>query len=76
LNLGNFLNKEWGIQRSVATSSILIPTNTAALLPDGTVKPTFRLQTDTNTPTTRSFRDAVGFGSTFSMQFGLRYIFN
>ena len=76
LNLGNLLNKEWGLQRSVATSSILVPTNQASLAPGGTTRPTFRLQTDTNTPTTRTFRDVVGFGSTFSMQFGIRYIFN
>ena len=76
LNLGNFLNKEWGIQQSVATSSILVPTNAAALVPGGTTKPTFRLQTDRNLPASKTFRDNVGFGSTYTMQFGLRYIFN
>lgn len=75
-NLGNFLNKEWGIQQSVATSSILVPTNIAALTPGGTTRPTFTLATDRNLPTSKTFRDNVGFGSTWVMQFGLRYIFN
>lgn len=76
LNLGNFLNKEWGIQQSVATSNILVPTNIASLTPGGTTKPTFRLQTDRNLPASKTYRDNVGFGSTWSMQFGFRYIFN
>ena len=76
LNLGNFLNKEWGIQRSVATSQILVPANAGSLVAGGTVKPTFRLQTDRNLPASQTFRDNVGFGSTWTMQFGFRYIFN
>ncbi|WCT10657.1 TonB-dependent receptor [Mucilaginibacter jinjuensis] len=76
LNVGNFLNKEWGIQRSVATSNILVPKNIASLVPGGNVKPTFTLQTDRNLPASQTFRDNVGFGSTWTMQFGFRYIFN
>lgn len=76
LNFGNLLNKEWGVRRSVATSSILVPANTASLTPGGTTVPTFRLATDRNTPVTDTYRDNVGFASTWSMQFGLRYIFN
>lgn len=76
LNFGNLLNKEWGIQRSVSTTNILVPTNVAALSPTGNVKPTFRLQTDRNLPASQTFRDNVGFSSTWSMQFGFRYIFN
>jgi hypothetical protein len=76
VNFGNLLNKYWGIQRSSNTSSILVPTNATALTPGGTTRPTFRIATEGNTPITYGFRDSVGFGSTWSMQFGLRYIFN
>ncbi|KQB99799.1 TonB-dependent receptor [Pedobacter sp. Hv1] len=76
LNFGNLLNKYWGTQRGSGTSSILVPTNAAALVPGGTTKPTFRIATDRNLPITQGYRDSVGFGSTYSMQFGFRYIFN
>lgn len=76
LNFGNLLNKNWGTQRSFGTSSLLVPTNVASLTPGGTTKPTFRLATDRNLPVTKGYRDNVGFASTYSMQFGFRYIFN
>lgn len=76
LNFGNLLNKEWGIQRGLTTSSILVPANVADLVPGGTVRPTFKLNTDRNLPVVKAVQDNVGFSSTWSMQFGLRYIFN
>ncbi|WP_134087742.1 TonB-dependent receptor domain-containing protein [Olivibacter sp. XZL3] len=76
LNVGNFLNKEWGVRRSVITNSILVPTNTSSLVPGGDVRPTFRLQTDRNLPISQTFQDNVSFSSTWTMQFGFRYIFN
>lgn len=75
-NFGNLLNKEWGIFQQVNASSILVPTNTSALTPGGTVKPTFRLQTDRNQPVTSTFRQNNTIASTYYMQFGIRYIFN
>jgi len=80
-NVGNLLNRNWGLFQSVNASQILVPTNTASLVPGGTVRPTFRLQTDRNQPVTSTFRNAVTLGtgnsgSTYAMQIGLRYIFN
>ncbi len=75
-NFGNLLNKNWGIFKSINASGILVPTNTASLVPGGSVKPTFRLQTDRNQPVTSTFRDNNSLTSTYYMQFGLRYIFN
>ncbi|HEY0175725.1 MAG TPA: TonB-dependent receptor, partial [Pedobacter sp.] len=75
-NIGNFLNKNWGIQQSVATTSILVPANVSSLTVDGKTRPTFRIATDRNLPASKTFRDNVGFASTYRMQFGLRYIFN
>jgi hypothetical protein len=79
-NFGNFINKNWGVRKQLVRSQILVPTNansaTGQVVPGGTVAPTFRLQFDGVTPVTQLVRDNVGFGSTYSMQFGFRYIFN
>ncbi|MFC4212348.1 carboxypeptidase regulatory-like domain-containing protein [Pedobacter lithocola] len=75
-NFGNLLNRDWGVQRNFGTTSVLVPVNVAALTPGGTTKPTFRIQTDRNFPIVNTTRDVVGFASTYTMQFGFRYIFN
>lgn len=76
LNLGNLLNSDYGRIRLVNAAQLLIPQNTAALVPGGTVVPTFRLATDRGLPVSETFRDLLSVGATYSMQFGLRYIFN
>ena len=73
LNLGNLLNSEWGKIKLINASQILVP---ASLLPGGTVKPTFRLAQDRGLPVSETFSDLLSVGATYSMQFGLRYIFN
>ena len=75
-NFGNLINPNWGKIRTVNASSVLVPTNQNSLVPGGTVKPTFRLQTDRNSPVIETFRDNVSVFSTYYMQMGLRYIFN
>ncbi len=76
LNFGNLLNKSWGTAKLVNASSLLVGTNAAAITPGGTTKPTFRLQTDRDAPVTSTFRDDISIFSTYSIQFGLRYLFN
>lgn len=75
-NFGNLINKNWGIYKTINANALLVPTNQSSLGPNGTVKPTFRLQTDRNQPVTSTFRDNNSLTSTYYMQFGLRYIFN
>ena len=79
-NAGNLLNPSWGKQKTVNASSILIPQNpatgTGSLTPGGTQAPIYRLASDRGQIITRTFRDDVSIFSTYSMQFGLRYIFN
>ncbi|MBA2329473.1 MAG: TonB-dependent receptor [Flavisolibacter sp.] len=75
-NFGNLLNSRWGVTQSTNASSILVPTNANALVPGGTVRPTFRLQQDRGKLATETFRDDLTLSSTYYMQFGLRYIFN
>ncbi|MEJ7829975.1 MAG: hypothetical protein WKF91_17330, partial [Segetibacter sp.] len=76
-NFGNLLNSSWGTIQTTTVSAgqILVPTNTATLVPGGTTIPTFRLATDIVGPNTGTFRDILGITSTYYMQFGLRYIF-
>ncbi len=75
-NLGNLINPAWGKSKSINASSILVPQNQNSLVPGGSVVPTFRLATDRGNIITRTFRDNVSIFSTYSVQFGLRYIFN
>jgi hypothetical protein len=76
LNFGNLLNPAWGRVKTANAPSILVPQNIASLVPGGTVRPTFQLATDRTQLATSTFRDLVSVGSTYSMQFMLRYIFN
>jgi hypothetical protein len=75
-NLGNLLNPSWGRIKIDNARSILVPQNQALLVPGGTVRPTFQLATDRTQLVATTFRDLVSTGSTYSMQFSLRYIFN
>lgn len=76
INLANLLNSKWGISKSVNQSGILNMNNNSSVVAGGTVKPTYRLVPLNNQMITKSFRDFVGYGSTYSMQLGVRYIFN
>jgi hypothetical protein len=78
-NFGNLLNSNWGVFKTVNASALLVPTNATGtgtlFTPGGTVKPTFRLQTDRNQPVTSTFRNTFTVSSTYYMQMGLRYSF-
>jgi hypothetical protein len=76
LNVGNLLNKNWGIADYYNQNNILVPVNNASVVAGGTVKPTFRLNPYNNEMLKDTYRDNVGYGSTYSMQLGIRYIFN
>lgn len=73
-NAGNLLNADWGELKSTNASSLLIPVT----FPNAgsATRPTFRLALDRGNVPTTSFRDNVSVFSTYSMQFGFRYIFN
>ncbi|MBL0130663.1 MAG: TonB-dependent receptor [Chitinophagaceae bacterium] len=75
-NFGNFINSGWGKQKTINTSQILTATLPTGFNPGGSVVPTFRLPTVNNQIITRTFRDNISIFSTYSVQFGLRYIFN
>jgi len=76
LNLGNLLNPSWGKLKSLNAGSLLVPTNMNSVTPGGSVVPQFRLATSQNQIITRTYSDVISTASTYSVQFGLRYIFN
>lgn len=76
VNLGNLLNPAWGKVKSLNTGSVLTPQNMNSVTPTGAVVPTFRLATANGQILTRTFRDVISTASTYSVQFGIRYLFN
>jgi hypothetical protein len=75
-NAGNLIDPGWGKLKTINNSRILAVTNANSLVPGGTVLPTYRLASANGDIITRSFRDNVSIASTYSIQFGLRYLFN
>ena len=76
LNVGNFLNKNWGKADYYNQNNILVPANNASVVAGGSVKPTFKLNPYNNTMLSQTYRDNLSYTSTYSMQLGIRYIFN
>ncbi|HZY24740.1 MAG TPA: TonB-dependent receptor, partial [Bacteroidales bacterium] len=76
LNFGNLISSNWGIVPFYNQNNILVMTNNAAVVSGGAVNPTFRLNPYNNAMLNKTFSNTVGYASTYSMQFGIRYIFN
>ncbi|NEW85250.1 MAG: TonB-dependent receptor [Mariniphaga sp.] len=76
LNVGNFINKNWGTADLYNQNNILVPANNSSVIAGGTVKPTFKLNPYNSGMLTNTFRDNISYTSTYSMQLGIRYIFN
>ncbi|HZH54992.1 MAG TPA: carboxypeptidase regulatory-like domain-containing protein [Sphingobacteriaceae bacterium] len=75
VNFANLLNSDWGVRKQ------LIPNASTPLsVVDRGTNPTFRMNTaniDGNVVLpTEMYQDVRTFGTTWSMQFGIRYIFN
>ena len=77
-NLGNLLNRNWGLYQTINNSSLLstVAANLSAITPSGTTRPTFTLAADRGNPITSTFRNTTTTASTYYMQIGLRYSFN
>jgi hypothetical protein len=76
LNAGNLLNKNWGIADFYNQNNILVQANNSLVVAGGTVKPTWKLNPYNNEMLKTTYRDNLGYASTYSMQLGIRYIFN
>ena len=74
LNVGNLLNKEWGIVKSTISSNFLRYEGLGA---DGKTPSFSFTQDDKNQiPQVNSFSNSTAIGSRWQMQFGIRYLFN
>ena len=70
VNLGNLLNSDWGIQDDLnGAENLLSRAGSVSATPD------FNLTTISGNLPTNPFRNVSGFGTTWSMQVGLRYLF-
>lgn len=76
LNFANLLSSDWGTSARFNQGNILVMTNNNSVIAGGATKPTFRLNPLNNQMITNTFSDNIGYGSTYSMQLGIRYIFN
>ena len=76
LNVGNLINPDWGKTYLFNQNNILVPNNMSSVTATGTVKPNFKLNPYNNEMLSKTFRDNVSFASTYSMQLGIKYIFN
>lgn len=77
INLPNLISRDWGIQKALI-SGVNAPLTRASVTADGV--PTFRMRTvdiggQTVLPT-NVLRDVTTLGTTWSMQIGIRYLFN
>jgi hypothetical protein len=74
INVGNLINKDWGVIRTFNRTS---PLGYVGVAPDG--RPAFNfnyLDAANQVPLTQTFRDNTGIGSRWNMQIGVRYLFN
>lgn len=75
VNFGNFINSDWGVRKQLIPNS-----NTPLSVVTAGTNPTFKMNTATidgkAVLPTQMYQDIRTIGTTWSMQFGIRYIFN
>jgi Carboxypeptidase regulatory-like domain len=76
LNFANLLSRHWGLSQLYKQGNILTQTNITNIIAGGTVKPTYQLNPYNNTMLMNTFTNNISYTSTYSMQLGIRYIFN
>jgi len=76
LNFANLLSRHWGLAQLYRQGNILTQTNVSSIITGGAVKPTYQLNPYNNTMLTNTFTNNISYSSTYSMQLGIRYIFN
>jgi outer membrane receptor protein involved in Fe transport len=73
-NLGNLLNKKWGVYKFVNTQNLLAPQDIGLI--SATSAPTFKLNPINGDVVRSTFGTTQSVSSTYYMQFGVRYNFN
>lgn len=71
LNVGNLLNPDWGVGQSMISNSPLIARGA-----DAEGKARYRMRNIGTELMTETYRQSLGVGDVYRIQFGVRYIFN
>jgi hypothetical protein len=76
LNVGNLINKGWGVgQRLVNAQPLIVPTAAQGGPADGLGRPQYRLRVVNGQLMNRTFEPTAGVGDVFRVQLGVRYTF-
>ena len=81
LNVGNLLNKNWGLgERLVSNTPLIVPSTSQGGPADALGRPQYRLRTvieeGAHKLMYKSFEQTVGTGDVYRVQMGIRYTFN
>ncbi|MCI0514364.1 TonB-dependent receptor, partial [candidate division KSB1 bacterium] len=77
LNVGNLLNKNWGVgQRLVNSQPLIVPSSSQGGPADANGKAQYRLRNIKGTLMSKSYEQTNGFADVFRIMFSLRYNFN
>ena len=77
LNVGNFLNKDWGIGQTFnSTQPLVVPSSSQGGPVGANGRPQYRLRNFGTDLISSTYRPTAGVSDVWRMQFGLRYIFN
>lgn len=75
INAGNLINHNWGLRKVVNSSAILVPVNLDKISSGSDVQPKFNLSSIGGVPVSQTFRNDFSLNSTYSLQLGIRYVF-
>jgi hypothetical protein len=76
MNFANLLNKDWGVQATTVLGNQQYQFLKMVDKPTATAAPTFTMPLVNKQPLTSTFKDNIGSGSRWQMQFGIKYILN
>lgn len=76
MNFANLLNKNWGVQSTTVLGNQQYQLLKLVGKPTATAEPTFTMPLVNGAPLTNTFKDNIGSGSRWQMQFGIKYILN
>ncbi|WP_111670936.1 TonB-dependent receptor [Algoriphagus litoralis] len=77
LNVGNLLNKDWGVGETFnSTQPLIVPSNSQGGPASANGATQYRLRNFGTNLISETYRSTAGVSDVWRMQFGLRYIFN
>lgn len=76
MNFANLLNKNWGVQSTTVLGNQQYQLLKMVGKPTATTEPTYTMPLVNGQPLSTTFKDNIGSGSRWQMQFGIKYILN